>query len=46
MNNAYFLKTKDNLESLVKKYLPEGDHSLENGDAEQALENFKNHKLC
>ena len=43
MNNAYFLKTKDNLSSLLSQFIDEDSLTSESEDNEKALENFKNH---
>jgi len=43
MNNAYFLKTDDNLFKLVSKYIDEDSLTSESGENEKVLENFKNH---
>jgi hypothetical protein len=42
MNNGYFIKTKDDLSSLVAKYI--GDESTENGDSVHEIGNFLDHK--
>ena len=43
MNNGYFIKTNDNLSSLISQYIDDDKFTSDSGENDQVLENFKNH---